>query len=162
MAVCKEASKRGVKTEIITNGINDQAPAYTVNFAYANRIHFLPILKGRGYSFLERRKCNKHPDFNAHFYEYFVKDIVYHKKVMLVDNRYFLIGCYNLDVHSDLADYELVMVIDSPELAQEAAKVAKRDLEHSLKLSAEIVQEWYFDPAVCLKANLQKKSHTLI
>ncbi len=162
MEAFQNASKRGVMTQIITNGINDQAPPYTVNFAYANRIHFLPILKGRTYTFFEKGMCKKHPDYNAHFYEYYVKDIVYHKKMMLVDNRYFLIGCYNLDVHSDIADYELVMVIDSPELAKEAAKIAKRDLEHSFKLSEEVVRDWYFDPAVRFKANLQKKSHTLI
>ncbi len=162
MEAFQNASRRGIKTTIVTNGINDLAPDYTDKFAFANRIHYLPILKGRSYSLFEKNKARKDSSYNAHFYEYYVKDIVYHKKVMLVDDHITLIGCYNLDVHSDAADYELAIVIDSKEFYNEAAKVAQVDLDHSIKLSDDAVLNWYFDPILFYKATVQKKAHKLI
>ncbi|MCH9609344.1 MAG: Cardiolipin synthase [Chlamydiales bacterium] len=156
------ASDRGLKLTVVTNGINDRAPPYTKNFSYANRVYFIPLLYGRNYTLWEKKKCEKAPLKSAAVYEYFVEDIVYHKKVMVVDRRYFVIGCYNLNKHSDFCDYELVMVIDSKELAQKAVKIFERDVEHSIKVTPETIKKWHFDPIVNYLSNLQRAAHTLI
>ncbi|MCH9609347.1 MAG: Cardiolipin synthase [Chlamydiales bacterium] len=151
------ASKRGVKTTVITNGIHDRAPSCNAYMSWPNRMNYLPLLYGKKFSFWEKSRCKNTPKCDAHFYEYYVKDILYHKKVMVVDRRYFVIGSYNLGLRSDQADYEYVFVIDSPQVAEEALKVLDKDIKFSLPVSEKKIQEWYFKPMISYQAEVQKQ-----
>ena len=96
------------------------------------------------------------------YFEYDVKDILYHKKVMVVDRRYTIIGSYNLGIRSDMSDYELVFLIDSEEVAETALKVLRRDLILSREVSPELARSWYFDPVTAYIAGTQRQFHGLI
>jgi len=51
-------------------------------------------------------------------FEYGVKDQLYHKKVITIDDRYSVVGSFNLGVKSALCDYESVVVIDDPRVTK--------------------------------------------
>lgn len=162
MDAFKRAAKRGIKIKVITNGVNDKAPAYNEMFAWANRISYLPVVYGRDFHLWEKHKCKKCTPLDVEFYEYYVKDILYHKKVMVVDERFVVIGSYNLGHRSDMSDYELAVIVDSKELAAQALEPLKVDFTNSLKVSIEKMQEWYFDPIISYKSEVQKKFHPLL
>lgn len=162
MEALKSAGKRDVSLRVITNGVNERAPEYTQFFSCANRISFVPILYGRTYHFWEKNKCGSDPVLDTKIYEYFVTDVLYHKKTMVVDKRHFLIGSYNLGTRSDQSEYELAMVIDSPELAQYAVEIFERDLQWSREISAAQARDWYFNPITAYQAEVQKTIHGLL
>ncbi len=153
----KAASARGVKMSVVTNGINDCSPSCNEMISWPNRISYLPVLYGCDYRFYEKSKCISATPCNANFYEYHVEDMLYHKKVMIIDRRYFVIGSYNLSLRSDNSDYEMILVIDSKEMAERAIQIINRDLEVSLKISNEQIRDWYFDPSVAYKAMVLKQ-----
>ncbi|MCH9609346.1 MAG: putative cardiolipin synthase YwiE [Chlamydiales bacterium] len=156
------AANRGVKITVITNGVNQVSPPYNSLFCWANRINYLPILMGRGYFIWEKTKCKNDPMNAVQFYEYYVEDTLYHKKIMIVDKQTFVIGSYNLGKRSDLSDYEMVSVIDSVEVAKHALKIYQKDLDHSKKLTIDEIRDWYFDPLISYKAKVQNTLHPFI
>ncbi len=162
MDALKDASNRGIKITVVTNGIHDHSPSYTKLFAWANRISYLPIVYGRDFHMWEKGKCKNTTENAVAFYEYDVDDILYHKKIMVVDKRYLVIGSFNLGHRSDMSDYEIAIVIDSEELTMNALKPLNKDLTHSLKVSSEQMQDWYFDPIIFYKAEVQKIFHSLM
>lgn len=162
MNALKGAINRDVQVNVITNGVGGNAPEYTQFFAWANRIHYVPLMYGRDFHFWEIGTAAKASVKNAHIYEYNIKDIVYHKKVMVVDERYTIIGSYNLGIRSDQSDFELVLVIDSEPLAKKVKAVLKTDVTLSFPVSAKSARDWYFDPLISYLASTQKKFHGLL
>ena len=78
---------------------------------------------------------------------------------MVIDRRYTVIGSYNLGIKSDAMDYEIIFVIDSPEIAQETLKVLERDKSYSLKVNSKEAREWYFNPFISYLAGTQQQLH---
>ena len=158
-----DAVNRGVKLTILTNGREDGfTPEFTNFFCWANRMSYIPFFHGKTFSFWDYWNVKETQPKKTQIYEYHVRDILLHKKVMLVDGHLFVVGSYNLGIKSHLSDYESVMVIDSAEVAAAADKVFQRDLEHSQEVSHDQACEWYFDIGLNYLGQVQKQMHGLL
>lgn len=133
-----DAVKRGVKLTLITNGVHDLSPVGSKLFGWGNRISYAPLFYGdTSITPLELG--------NTHIYEYYVRDMFLHKKIMLIDKRKLVMGSYNLSFKSAHGDYELILVIDSEEVAKDIQKVHERDLKYSKEITPLEAYKWYFD-----------------
>ncbi|BAE81422.1 phospholipase D proteinase [Chlamydia felis Fe/C-56] len=152
----KSACHRGVRTEILTNGCTENSPDLTAVYAWGNRMNYFFLAYGerpslwKKYAFSKKQPCS-----SLSISEYFVRDTQLHKKCMIVDQRFFVIGSYNFGKKSDLFDYESIVVIDSPEVAERADTVFKKDLSLSKPVANSEIFQWYFDPIHNLIGHLQ-------
>ncbi len=64
-----------------------------------------------------------------------------HEKLMIVDNRYVVIGSSNFNFRSMELSHELALVIDSPEFAELLVEHAKEIAEFSYKLTPELAEK---------------------
>ncbi len=122
---------RGVRMRLVTAGNNqtDFSPVPRA-FGFFNRSYFLPLLKsGR----------------SAEIYEFIPNSILYHKKVMIVDNRYSLIGSYNFGKKSHYGDYEVVVDIDSPLVAAQFLEAMEDDIAQSRPCCETEAKTWHED-----------------
>jgi phosphatidylserine/phosphatidylglycerophosphate/cardiolipin synthase-like enzyme len=156
------AANRGVEIHIITNGVWEKAPFFTQFFAWANRTNYAPILYGREFTVWDTWLMGDYPLMNTHIYEYQVSDVVYHKKVMVVDNRYTVVGSYNFSAKSDRGDYEGVLIVDSSETAKQTLDVLKRDRQFSREINPEEAQEWYNATTSSYVGYVQRLFHGLM
>lgn len=161
-SIFRQIQRAHVPFTIITNGVRKRAPACNKMYCWANRVNYVPTLYGRSYHFWEKSRCQKARTNHNKIYEYDVKNVVLHKKTMVVDERFAVIGSYNLGLKSDLCDYELIAVIDSPKAAKALKKVLQRDLEHSVQITPQEAQEWYFDLGTSYLGELQKNFHGFV
>ena len=157
-----DAVNRNVKLTVLTNGVGDIAPLYTQCFCWANRMSYVPVFYGSAFHFWDAWSMTSKPLKNTRIYEYHVEDVLLHKKIMIVDEKVSLVGSYNLGIRSDMGDYELVLRIDSPEIANDLKRVQEKDLRHSIEISSEEACSWYFDPVKASIGELQKRVHGLI
>lgn len=158
----KQASARGVSTTLITNGARETSPMSATYFSWANRINYVPLFYGRDYHFWETWKAASDPVRPVKIHEYAVKNIMYHKKVLVVDRHLIIIGSFNLGVKSDKWDYETVVVIDSEEMAADLLKIIERDKSLSAEVTPSEARNWYFDPIKSFLGMHQKQLHTLL
>lgn len=152
-----KAVKRGVRLHVITNGIYRDSPKSNEYIFYPNRLHYLPTFYGRDFSFFERAKCKHPPTHEVHLYEYRVPEVLYHKKVMIIDGKTLVIGSYNLALRSHASDHELILRIDSSELCSDVKKILEDDITRSKKISVNEARDWYFDPLLAYTAEVQIK-----
>jgi phosphatidylserine/phosphatidylglycerophosphate/cardiolipin synthase-like enzyme len=152
-----DAVNRGVKLTLITNGLSELSPKGAPFFVWGNRMSYVPILYGNKFHFWDAWRVASKPIKNTEIYEYYVEDVFLHKKMLLVDKRFFVFGSYNLGIKSAYGDYELVLVIDSPDVAQDVLKVHQADIANSKKVSPELARKWYFDPVISYWGELQKR-----
>lgn len=157
-----EAVNRGVKLTVLTNGVSDIAPEYTQYFCWANRMSYVPVFYGSTFHFWDAWSVANKKVKNTRIFEYHVKDILLHKKMMIIDNKKFVVGSYNLGTRSDLGDYELVMVIENPEVIQDVLKVHRKDLQFSKEITPKEAREWYFDPVKSYLGEIQRRFHGFI
>ncbi|MCH9627226.1 MAG: Cardiolipin synthase [Chlamydiales bacterium] len=156
------AVNRGIKLTIISNGVGKNTPEYTRFFGWANRMSYIPLLHGQHFHFWDYWSVKSKEPKNTHIYEYDVKDVLLHKKLMIIDDHSFVVGSYNLGLKSDLSDYETVMVIQSPEAVVAINEVFARDLAHSRLVTPEEACGWYFDPGTSYLGELQRRFHGLL
>lgn len=149
------AVNRNVDLTVITNGTWENSPHYCKFIGWSNRMRYVPFYYGREYHFWEKSEAASDKLFNTRIYEYHVNDILYHKKLMVVDRRYVVIGSYNLGMKSDSYDYELVLVIDSEEAAKNVLKVLEKDKKFSTEMHPKQAREWYFNPFLSYLGALQ-------
>jgi phosphatidylserine/phosphatidylglycerophosphate/cardiolipin synthase-like enzyme len=159
MQAALKAVNRNVKFTLITNGCLKDTPSYNAYFCWANRINYAPIFYGREFHIWERRIADTCSLKNTQIYEYDRPDILYHKKLMVVDRRYTLIGSYNFGVKSHKSDYEMDLILDSPEIAERILKVIEKDITLSQQVSSNSAKDWYFDPIVVYIASVQRQFH---
>lgn len=144
----KNAAQRGVSITYITNGCRKNSPAYTVYFCWANRINYAPLFYGRDWHFWQYDEAAMAPLAKTRIFEYNVPDVLYHKKVMVVDRKYTVVGSYNFGLRSDISDFEQMVVIESERAAQECLEIINKDLQLSEEVSVEEAASWYFDPKI--------------
>jgi len=155
-----KAVNREIDLTLITNGTyNEISPVNNKLFVWASRINYVPLFYGRTFSFWEVFKAAGAAVKNVKIFEYYVPKILYHKKVMVVDERYLVIGSYNFGMRSNYGDYELILVMDSPELCRQEMQIFKRDLEFSKEVEPVIARSWYFDPWISYLGGTQKQFH---
>jgi cardiolipin synthase A/B len=102
----KAAIGRGVKVRVLTNS----------NQSVDEPIVALPIM----------RSAKKLSDIGAEVY--LKQGSTLHSKFMIVDNRLFLIGSYNLHPRSERMEGETVMIFDNKRLADSATKAFEKDI----------------------------------
>lgn len=156
------AVNRGIKLTVLTNGVHELSPHYCAYFCWANRMSYVPFFHGQTYRLWDVVAVKNSKPKSTRIYEYYVEDVLLHKKIMIVDDHLFAIGSYNLGTKSHLSDYESLMVIESPEVVKAANKVYERDLTFSKEVKNEEAIYWYFDPVISFKAEFQKRFHGLI
>lgn len=157
------AANRDVNIQVITNGYYEGiSPKVASCFAWANRLSYTPIFYGRNFYFWQSNEIFSSPLKATKIYEYCVKDTMYHKKTMVVDARYLVIGSFNLGLKSCIGDFELILVIDSPKIAKKMLEIYRIDQEHSREVTPSQANDWYFDPWVAYIGSMQKKISGLI
>lgn len=157
-----KAVNRGVKLTVLTNGVSEIAPNYTSMFCWANRITYVPIFYGKTYHFWDAPLLEKEPIKNTRIFEYHLKDILLHKKTMIVDRKKSIVGSYNLGTRSASGEYEMVLEFDSEEIANDLFQVHQKDLQFSREVTPLEARNWYFDPVTAYLAEIQKRFHGLI
>jgi len=152
-----DAVNRGVKLTLITNGLDDQSCGGAGLFIWANRMCYVPMFYGKTYHLCQASDAYLAPLKNTSIYEYCVPNVILHKKMMLVDNRFFVVGSFNLGMKSAYGDYELILSIDSEKVARDVLKVLQADLMHSRQVCPKEALDWYFDPWFSFCGELQKR-----
>lgn len=152
-----EASKRGVSITLVTNGSYDDSPYFGGLFGALNRVHYVPLIYGRSFHYYQALQAMKAKPNKVKIYEYHIPDVLYHKKVMVVDRKITIMGSYNLGIKSDQFDYEMDLILDSPEVAADFLEVINHDISLSEPISAYEARKWYFNPIVDLEAHGQSK-----
>lgn len=158
MESLQAAVQRGVDCTLITNGLYDNSPFFCPFFAWASRTNYLPLLYCKEYEFWDYRIALRERElFKVHIFEYHIGEIMYHKKTMVVDRRWALIGSYNLGSRSHCCDYEVVLVIDSEDVANKFLAIYEEDKKCSEPISSSQAIDWYFDPLTSYLGALQKQ-----
>jgi len=121
------AAKRGVKIDLITNSKGKEAPLAHRFFVDLAQNKYRQLFEQDGHQ-------------NIKVYEFYRANTTYHKKVIVVDDRYTGFGSGNfgkksLDEHA--ADYEFNGIVDSSEFARETMSVLQKDIELSHEISPE-------------------------
>ncbi len=146
---------RGVKLEIISNGSHENSPQLTMNYAWGNRMRYIPMMYGRDFPLWGKKQCMQTKPFPVSVYEFDLYQTQLHKKCMLVDDEIFVIGSYNFCKKSHDIDYESIIVIRSKEFARKAGKIFEKDRSLSRRITCEQAMEWYFDPTYYILGSLQ-------
>jgi phosphatidylserine/phosphatidylglycerophosphate/cardiolipin synthase-like enzyme len=157
-----EAVNRGVRLSVLTNGLSDISPGYIQFFSWANRLHYVPLFYGKTFFLWEVGEVAKQPIKKVQIYEYYVKDILLHKKIMIVDGKTSIVGSYNFGKRSEFGDYEMILRIDSSSIAAAIKQVYAKDLTLSNNISSEQARLWYFDPVITCLGELQKRFHSFM
>ncbi len=113
-----KASERGVKIEIITNSRGGEAPLAHDLFTDLAQKKYRQLLTG------DARQ-------NVTVYSYDRANTTYHKKVVVVDNKYTAFGSSNFGTKSmeeNPADYEFNSIVDSQAFAARTMDVLRKDM----------------------------------
>jgi phosphatidylserine/phosphatidylglycerophosphate/cardiolipin synthase-like enzyme len=163
LAALKGAVNRGLEMRFILNGVHKGVtPDYNANFCWANRLHHVPMFYGRDFRLWEAGMASRMAKKKCTIYEYYVRDVVYHKKAMVVDDAILVIGSYNLGRKSDIGDYELILVIESEKVCQHALEIFEREIALSIEITPGQARKWYFDPVTSAIAGSQKLIHGIL
>lgn len=139
------ASARGVRLTLITNGAGGAAPLVTKAIGAYNQSHLLPLFLGKHFTSKERQEAEQCAAKNCDIYAYEVDETLYHKKVMVIDSSLTVFGSYNLGHKSHYGDYEIIVEVDSPEVADRVKQVMQRDLKRAHLCSRKEMTAWYFN-----------------
>lgn len=138
------ASSRGVAITLITNGGGEITPLVTKTIGSYNQAHLLPVFLGKRFSMGQRHLADACQANNCSMYAYEVEETLYHKKVMLVDDHLTVIGSYNLGQKSHYGDYEVLVEIESKEVAQHIKQVMEVDRQKARLCTREQMTDWHF------------------
>lgn len=141
-----DAGNRGVAMTITTNGVHDRSPHMTELFAWGGRLNYYPLLTGVELEGPDYFFADEIPANNVQLREYYVERVAYHKKMMVVDGKTVVIGCYNFGKKSDTGDYELILTIESEIAAKKALEVLAVDHAHSRPVTRKEATDYYFAP----------------
>ncbi len=142
-----DAAKRNIRINVITNGVRLKSSAANASFAtyvYINRVNYVPIIFGRTFNFWQKDDAKKAKQNDTKIYEFNVDYTLFHKKVMVVDNRYSMIGSYNLGKKSENSDFEVEVVIDSIEVADKILEVLENDKKLADTVTVNQAIDWHF------------------
>lgn len=151
-----QAASENISISLITNGIRPDAMKTTYFYGSMNRYRYAPLMFGRTFKLFEKKMAKTLPLKPTRIYEFKRHNAVYHKKVMVIDDRYCVIGSYNLGKKSEYADYELTMVIDSEAAAKKFLDVLETDKIESKEISAAEAINWHFNMLYYISQRLER------
>jgi phosphatidylserine/phosphatidylglycerophosphate/cardiolipin synthase-like enzyme len=119
----KDALKRGVKVQIVTNDNAYHSPYLHMTYAELSKYEMQALTEGQIIPHLE-------------LYEYSLPNVSFHKKVLVFDNSTVLTGTANVGYKSleGRGDYEVNVAVESDEFARATLKV----LDGNLKIAKRI------------------------
>jgi hypothetical protein len=123
-----EAVKRGVKVQVITNGIHSGTSKILHLFCWPNRLRYFPLMK------MAKNK-------NFSIYEFHLPDGKYHSKTWVVGNKS-ICGSYNWGEKSHKSDDEVAVVIESEKVARAIKAILRKDKDLSVKISENEARRW--------------------
>jgi putative cardiolipin synthase len=125
MTTLRELSAAGVRSRILTNSLaSHDVPAVNSHYKKWRR----PILEA-GAELYETRDDAAIKATVADTPPVSAKFMGLHSKAMVIDRRRSYIGSMNFDPRSAAINTEMGVVIDSPELGEDLAKLIERDME---------------------------------
>jgi len=124
MEIFRNLGKRGVRVRMLTNSLaSNDVPAVTAKYKKYRR-----SLLDAGVELYELRA---HPEIQPGIIDtnpVVAKFAGFHTKAVVVDRELVYIGSLNLDPRSIHLNAEMGMIVTSPELAEEVASIAERDM----------------------------------
>ncbi len=111
-----DASRRGVKVTIITNDQHQQSPG--------SHRFFADLSKKQALRLFDLGEAE-----NIDVWLYRKQETTHHKKVIIIDNEYTMIGSSNICYRSDQTDFEVNLEIKSREFAENTGKLNRNDQE---------------------------------
>jgi phosphatidylserine/phosphatidylglycerophosphate/cardiolipin synthase-like enzyme len=124
----ENAARRGVKIRVITNGNDPKSPMGARFLGPANRSELEKLLQ-----------------IGVVCYEYAQESTLFHKKVMIIDDRYTTIGSYNLSYHCSESEDEDILIFDSEEVAEQTQAILDEDVRRSQQISPATTTGYYFN-----------------
>jgi cardiolipin synthase len=107
LAGIRRAARRGVRVRVVVPAVSDVKLVY-----FATRYLYDRLLK-MGVELYERQDC------------------MLHSKVMVVDDRWVVVGSSNLDPRSLLINLEFVAIIRSIKMAAKVTSICEHEIAHS-------------------------------
>lgn len=154
------AINRDVLVTLVTNGVHEESSlsnSTKSTYGHLNRLNYLTLMSGQSYRYWDLFTAKAATQKNVGIYELNLKNVLYHKKVMTVDDRYTVVGSYNLGMKSEDADYEVAVVIDSPETSMQMQKILMKDQMNSNNIQYNRALGWYFNPYYNVAQSIEKK-----
>lgn len=121
-----QLASKGVDIAIITNSL-DSSNHPIVHAAY---MKYRKRLLSSGVQLLETKGLSSGDQNDPKFMDFHYNAFL-HTKLFLVDRRYVMIGSLNLDPRSKLLNTELMIALDSPDLAEDLIRRIKLSVEES-------------------------------
>lgn len=154
------AVNRDVHVSLVTNGVHNETSlsnSTKSTYGHLNRLNYFPLMSGKTFRFWELFSAKDAKQKNVAIHELNLVDVLYHKKVMTVDDRYSVIGSYNLGIKSEDADYEVAVVIESPQTAIQMKDILINDKYNSSTIPYNQALGWYFNPYYNAVESFEKK-----
>jgi putative cardiolipin synthase len=124
MEILREAHERGVRVRMLTNSLaSNDVPAVTAKYEKYRR----PLLEA-GVELYEFRADAEIQPGIVDTHPVAAKFAGFHTKAAVVDREIVYIGSLNLDPRSIDLNTEMGMIVSSPQLAEEVAAIAERDM----------------------------------
>jgi putative cardiolipin synthase len=127
MEILREAHERGVRVRMLTNSLaSNDVPAVTTKYARYRK----PLLEA-GVELYEFRSDPEIQPVIVDTHPVEAKTAGFHIKAAVVDREQVYIGSLNLDPRSIRHNTEMGIIVTSPELAEQVAGMAERDMSPS-------------------------------
>ncbi len=124
MEILRGLHERGVRVRMLTNSLaSNDVPAVTAKYKKYRK----PLIEAG----VELYELQAHPEIQPGVVDtdpVVAKFAGFHTKAAVVDREFVYIGSLNLDPRSIHLNAEMGMIVSSPELAEEVAAIAERDM----------------------------------
>jgi putative cardiolipin synthase len=125
LEIFQEATDRGVRVRLLTNSLaSNDVPAVTAKYKKYRK----PLLEAG----VELYEFRAHPEIQQGIIDteaVTARFAGFHTKAAVVDREIVYVGSLNLDPRSIQLNTEMGMIVTSPDLAEEVARIAERDME---------------------------------
>ncbi len=138
------ASQRGLAINLVTNGGGTDTPMVTKAIGTYNRTHLLPLVLGSRFGIVERSRAETCIPGDCQIYTFDANETLYHKKVMVVDERISVIGSYNLGHKSHYGDHEVIVIMQSEDVAREFLATMQYDRSRAHLCQLSEIMDWHF------------------
>lgn len=154
-----DRARQGVGVEIITNGTHKHSATGAHFFARAHLFGYTEVSFGERWNKINVLALDAMASKNnVQILEFGgskgIDNVLYHKKVMTVDDQITTIGSYNQSRKSRYSDNELLLTIDSPKVTDQVNQILDKDREFSRRLPARRIQQMAKHPLRRLIANI--------
>jgi len=138
-----ERAAEKVHLKVITSGNNPDDPLSNIFFALPTFAHYYPLSVKAEARHLSLEELRDEDLTAAEIWEYHVANSWFHKKILRVDDDITVCGSWNCGQKSIVSDYEILLTIKSPEIAQQTDRVLEEDTRRSQLVPLEDRRYYY-------------------